>query len=75
MRKRTGDWRDLLSAYDLALEGNKVYVGFVAIVVTVLAMAAAVFLYGLCASAGLNPATSQLTGASGIFVAGDYLLG
>ncbi len=66
MRKRRGDWRDLLSAYDLALEGNKVCVGFVAVVVTVLVMAAAVFLYGLCASLGLlTAATSALSGSSG----------
>ena len=65
MRKRTGDWRDLLSAYDLALEGNKVYVGFVAVVMTVLVMAAAVFLYGLCVSAGLDAATRELSGTSG----------
>ena len=65
MRKRTGDWRDLLSAYDLALEGNKVCVGLVAVVVTVLVMAAAVFLYGVCAGAGLlTAATWELSGST-----------
>jgi hypothetical protein len=35
MRKRTEDWRDLLSAYSLALDAKKVWMGLVATVASV----------------------------------------
>jgi hypothetical protein len=45
MRKRTGDWRDLLSAYALALDAKKVFLGFIAVLVTVVVMAVAAAVY------------------------------
>ncbi len=53
MRKRTGDWRDLLSAYSLALETNKVFVGFCAALLTALVMFGASLAYAWCGANGL----------------------
>jgi len=66
MRKRTGDWRDLLSAYALALDSKKVYVGFLATLYTVAVMVAATIAYaefhalGLVARDGYSPALVAL---------------
>jgi len=45
MRKRTGDWRDVLSAYTLALDAKKLYMGFVGTLATVLIMIVAAMCY------------------------------
>ncbi|KPK66251.1 MAG: hypothetical protein AMK73_00600 [Planctomycetes bacterium SM23_32] len=45
MRKRTGDWRDLLSAYALALDAKKIFLGFIAVLGTVLIMVVATGVY------------------------------
>lgn len=74
MRKRTGDWRDLLSAYDLALEGNKIYVGFIATVLTVMVMAGAAFLYAQCADWGLVTAASDEVCALGELAGPDSVV-
>jgi len=47
MRKRTGDWRDVLSAYALALDGKKLWMGFVGTLATVLTMMVASMVYGI----------------------------
>jgi hypothetical protein len=57
MRKRTGDWRDLLSAYALALDAKKIYVGFIAALYTFVMMAAAASVYYVASVAGLVPAS------------------
>ncbi len=45
MRQRTGDWRDLLSAYALALDGKKLSMGLLAAVGTALLMILASLVY------------------------------
>jgi len=60
MRKRTGDWRDLLSAYSLALETNKVFVGFCAAVLMAFVMFLASWAYAWCAGHGLLEASAPL---------------
>ncbi len=47
MTNRTGDWRDLLSAYGLALDPKKVFVGFVAVLASVFVMVIAVEAYAM----------------------------
>ena len=45
MRKRTEDWQDLLSGYAYALDAKKIFVGSVAVLLTALIMALAVWVY------------------------------
>jgi len=45
MRKRTGDWRDLLSVYALALDAKKIYVGFIATIFSVVIIIVATLAY------------------------------
>ena len=45
MRKRTEDWRDLLSAYALAVDTKKVLAGFLATLATVFVMVVATLIY------------------------------
>jgi len=47
MRKRTGDWRDVLSAYALALDSKKLWMGFIGTLATVLTMMVASMVYGV----------------------------
>lgn len=65
MRKRTGDWRDLLSAYALALDAKKIYVGFIATVSTVILMVVVAFLYMWLAGKGLLPGQVEALAALG----------
>jgi hypothetical protein len=76
MSKRRGDWRDLLTTYALALKPNKIFVGYVAVLYTLLVMAVAVIVYGLAASIGLvhpgrpwvgYPAPGQEGGLAGLY--------
>ena len=52
MRERNGDWRDVLSAYTMALDAKKLYMGFVATLGTVLVMVFAAMLYGVLVAKG-----------------------
>jgi len=62
MRKRTGDWRDILSAYELAIDWNRLYVGFVGTVLTVIVMAVVAGLYSFLAGKHvIKPASEDLT--------------
>jgi hypothetical protein len=74
MRKRTGDWRDLLSAYALALDAKKIYVGFVATLVTVVLMFVASALYTWLAGNGLVPQPPEALAGLGQLGGEDYLL-
>ncbi|MHC4593130.1 MAG: hypothetical protein ACYS8L_10625 [Planctomycetota bacterium] len=74
MRKRTGDWRDLLSAYALALDAKKIYVGFVATLVTVVLMFVASALYTWLAGNGLVPKPPEALAALGQMGGEGYLL-
>ncbi len=56
MTNRRGDWRDVLSAYHLALKGNKVWVGFLALLYVVFILTLATGLYSLFADWGLMKA-------------------
>ncbi len=46
MRRRTGDWRDLLSAYELAFGFKQLYAGLCSVVLTVIVLWATSVLYG-----------------------------
>ena len=62
MSERKGDWRDLLSAYHLALKGNKIWVGFLTLIYVLLAMVAASILYSKFADWGLVPDLARTGG-------------
>ena len=46
MRERKGDWRDVLSAYTIALDAKKLYMGFVATLGTALVMVFSAMVHG-----------------------------
>ncbi len=62
MGRRTGDWRDLLSTYVLALKPNKVYVGYRAVLLTIAVMAIASVIYSLLVAGGLIPDAAVVPG-------------
>ena len=46
MRERKGDWRDVLSAWSLAFDAKKVWMGFLGVIATLLVMMGASVAYG-----------------------------
>ncbi|MHC4480936.1 MAG: hypothetical protein ACYS1C_08230, partial [Planctomycetota bacterium] len=75
MRKRTGDWRDLLSTYALALDAKKIYVGFIATLFTVAIMVAATILYAYLAELKLVSAPPAGLVGLGQWDSESYMLG
>jgi len=76
MRKRTGDWRDLLSAYGLAVDTKKIFVGFVAVVMTVIVMYVAAVIYAWCDGMHMLPydgATRDLVAVGRVQATGGLL--
>jgi len=65
MRKRTEDWRDLLSAYSLALDAKKISMGLLATVATVAVMALAALLYAQLLGDARAPDALALLGTAG----------
>ncbi len=61
MRKRTGDWRDVLSAYALAIDTKMICMGLLATVLSVVVMILAALLYRWCAGADMVPAMVDTT--------------
>ncbi|MFO8006637.1 MAG: hypothetical protein R6V05_02770, partial [Candidatus Brocadiia bacterium] len=45
MSERRGDWRDILSAYHLALKGNKVWTGYFALLYGLVVLVLATYFY------------------------------
>jgi len=60
MMNRKEDWRDILSAYNLALKANKLVVGFWCLLVALIVAVACTYVYGKATAWGLvaNPASS-----------------
>ena len=52
MRDRKGDWRDVLSAWSLALDAKKVWMGFLGVIATLLVMMGASVAYGWLVKSG-----------------------
>ena len=73
MRERKGDWRDVLSAYTLALDAKKLYMGFVATLGTVLVMLFSAMLYGVLVAEGSVANMGDLAAQNHIFQ--DWLQG
>ena len=75
MRDRKGDWRDLLSAYALALDAKKIYLGFVAVFLTALIVILAAVLYerifGPQSLSGLGNFTSESSIMRCLFLRGE----
>jgi hypothetical protein len=53
MSKRRGDWRDLLTTYAVALKPNKICVGYVAVVMSLVVLVVATFVYALLVQGGV----------------------
>ena len=73
MRERTGDWRDVLSAYTMALDAKKLYMGFVATIGTVLVIVFAAMLHGALVGSTAVAAMGDLSASDHIFQ--DFLHG
>ena len=73
MRNRKGDWRDVLSAYTLALDAKKLYLGFVATLITVLIMAAAAVAYSVVVRQDNLASIGMI--ASGDFIVRKIMMG
>lgn len=67
MRNRKGDWRDVLSAYTLAIDAKKLYMGFVATLVTILTIAAAAVAYSVVVR-------QDNLASLGLISSGDFIL-
>ncbi len=52
MSERRGDWRDILSAYHLALKGNKVWTGYFALLYGLFVLVLATYFYRIIAGWG-----------------------
>ncbi len=71
MSERKGDWRDLLSAYHLALKGNKIWSGFLTLLYLLLAMVAASILYSMFVDWKLIEAIPRTQGLVGLGRVGE----
>lgn len=68
MRKRTGDWRDLLSAYSLALDAKKICMGLLAIVSTIAVVGLTMALFAVLGATGVMAELGDVSGENSMFV-------
>jgi len=68
MRKRTGDWRDLLSAYSLALDAKKMCMGLLAIVYTIAVVGLTMVLYSVLGATGVIAELGEVSGENSMFL-------